>query len=170
MTRRRMTLIVVGAALALAATAGATKPPGPPTGTGLVFFANPVQDLEDESLTDQKDARSAVPPAAYHQVQLTNLDGTGFLKGAYVTVRNDTGPSAYSTTGDYRYFRDQGQFEQVMAYYWITEAASRAPGRYSTRGSTSASTSGARTTRSSGTSTTCCASARATSTTPRTPR
>ena len=117
-----MTLVVVTAVLALAATAGAAKPPGPTTGTGLVFWTNPVQDLEDESLTDRKDARAAVPASAYHQVQLTNLDGTGFLQGSYVRVRNDTGPSAYSTTGDHRYFRDQGQFEQVMAYYWITEA------------------------------------------------
>jgi zinc metalloprotease ZmpB len=121
-TGRRLTLIVVTAVLALAATAGAAKPPGPTSGTGLVFWTNPVQDLEDESLTDQKDARAAVPSSAYHQVQLTNLEGSGFLRGPYVNVRNDTGPSAYSTTGDYRYFRDQGQFEQVMAFYWITEA------------------------------------------------
>ena len=177
MTGRRITLIVAGAALALAATAGASKPPGPTTGTGLVFSANPVQDLGNENLTDQKDARSAVPLGAYHQVPLTNLDGSGFLQGQFVRVRNDTGPSAYSTTGDYRFFRDQGQFEQVMAYYWITEAQKylqrlgfTGSRRSSTRGSTSASTSGVRTTRSSGTSTRSCGSARAMSTTPRTPR
>ena len=38
------------------------------TGHGLVFVTNPVQSLGDETLTDQKDADSAVPQAAYHDV------------------------------------------------------------------------------------------------------
>jgi hypothetical protein len=110
-------------ALVLAAAAGATKPGGGSTGQGSVFWTNPVQSLQDETLTDQKDAASAVPAEAYHEVTLTNLLGTGYLDGQFVRVRNDTGPSAYSPTGDFHYTRDQGQFEQVMAYYWITEAA-----------------------------------------------
>jgi hypothetical protein len=118
-----VTAVALGAAtLALAATAGATKPGGGSTATGSVFWVNPVQSLQDEELTDQKDAATAVPPAAYRQVTLTNLLGTGFLDGDYVRVRNETGPSAYSPTGDFTYTRDEPQFEQVMAYYWITEA------------------------------------------------
>jgi hypothetical protein len=107
------------------ASAGATKPgPGGSTGIGSVFVSNPVQSLGDESLTDQKDADSAVPAAAYHDVTLTNLDGSGFLSGDYATVTSETGSPAYSPTNTFRYTRHQDQFEQVMAYYWITQAQS----------------------------------------------
>ena len=47
---------------ALAAPAHATKPgSGTTIGTGSVFKVNPVQSTGDQSLTDQKDAASAVP-------------------------------------------------------------------------------------------------------------
>jgi hypothetical protein len=106
-----------------ATAASAAKPgPGGSTGTGSVFVPNPVQSLGDESLTDQKDADAAVPAAAYHQVTLTNLDGSGFLHGDYATVVSETGNPAYSPTNTFSYTRHQDEFEQVMAYYWITEA------------------------------------------------
>jgi hypothetical protein len=92
------------------------------TGVGSVFASNPVQELGLEGLTDQKDADSAVPAAAYHDVQLTNLDGSGHLCGAYACVRSSTGNLAFSSTNTFRYTRHQDEFEQVMAYYWITEA------------------------------------------------
>ena len=120
--RMRITIGTVLLALVLVATAGATKPGGAKTATASVFWVNPVQDLRDESLTDQKDSAGAVPAAAYHQVTLTHLAGTGFLEGDYVRVRNDTGPSAYSPENDFTYTRDDDRFEQVMAYFWITEA------------------------------------------------
>jgi zinc metalloprotease ZmpB len=113
-------------ALAVVSTTGAAiaaKPgPGTSTGSGSVFVPNPVQSLGNESLTDQKDADAAVPAAAYHQVALTNLDGSGFLRGAYATVVSETGNPAYSPTNTFRYTRHQDEFEQVMAYYWITQA------------------------------------------------
>jgi Zn-dependent metalloprotease len=113
--------LVVG--IAAVAVAGATKPgSGSSTGSAMVFAPNPVQSLGDESLTDQKDADSAVPAAAYHAVTLTNLDGSGFLHGDYATVYSSTGNQAYSPTNTFAYTRHQDEFEQVMAYYWITEA------------------------------------------------
>src|SRR5512132_3665657 len=114
--------------LALAAvwatgTASAAKPgPGTATGTGSVFVPNPVQSLGDETLVDQKDADAAVPRAAYRDVTLTNLDGSGFLRGDYATVVSETGNPAYSPTNTFRYTRHQDEFEQVMAYYWVTQA------------------------------------------------
>src|SRR5262249_52782718 len=75
-----------------------------------------------ESLTDEKDSDAAVPAAAYHDVTLTNLDGSGYLRGDYVTVISETGNPAYSPTNTFRYTRSQDEFEQVMACYWITEA------------------------------------------------
>jgi zinc metalloprotease ZmpB len=116
-------MVVLAAAVVFAAAAGAGKVGnGSPTGTGDVFVPNPVQSLGDESLTDQKDSDAAVPPSAYHSVTLTNLDGSGFLRGNYANVYSSTGNLAFSPTNTFRYTRNQDEFEQVMAYYWITEA------------------------------------------------
>jgi zinc metalloprotease ZmpB len=114
-------VLALGAAVAAVATA-AKIGPGTSTGSGSVFVPNPVQSLGDESLTDQKDSDAAVPAAAYHTVQLTNLDGSGFLRGDYANVYSSTGNLAFSPTNTFFYTRHQDEFEQVMAYYWITEA------------------------------------------------
>jgi len=122
-SRLLISTIVLAACAAIVTVAGATKPgSGSSTGSAMVFVPNPVQSLGDESLTDQKDADSAVPAAAYHAVKLTNLDGSGFLHGDYATVVTETGSPAYSPTNTFAYTRHQDEFEQVMAYYWITEA------------------------------------------------
>src|SRR4051812_17353806 len=113
---------VAGVVTAVGTTATAAAPPGASTGTGSVFVSNPVQSLGDESLTDQKDADAAAPTAAYHDVRLTNLDGTGRLSGDFAVVESETGNPAVSATNTFRYTRHQDEFEQVMAYYWVTEA------------------------------------------------
>jgi zinc metalloprotease ZmpB len=113
--------LMLGAVLVAAAVAGKPSSTGS-TGIASVFVSNPVQSLGDESLTDQKDADSAVPAAAYHDVVLTDLDGSGYLRGRYANVISETGSPAYSPTNTFRYTRHQDEFEQVMAYYWITEA------------------------------------------------
>jgi hypothetical protein len=92
------------------------------TATGRVFSINPVQSTGDENLTDQKDSDAAVPAAAYKTVTLTDLDGTGYLDGAYANVRGTTGDPAFSSTGVFNYTRSDDRFEQVMAYYWVTSA------------------------------------------------
>jgi hypothetical protein len=122
--RRLFVLCAVIAILVSAEdVAWATKPgPGTSTGTGQVFFPNPVATLQDQTLTDQKDANYAALQAAYRTRTLTNLDGSGFLSGDWAVVVSETGNPAYSTTNTFIYTRDQDEFEQVMAYYWITEA------------------------------------------------
>jgi hypothetical protein len=125
MTQTRVAALAAVAVLAavVVATAGATKPgSGSSTGVASVFVPNPVQSLGNEDLTDRKDAASAVPAVAYHEVTLRDLDGSGFLRGKYATVVSETGNPAYSPTNTFRYTRDQDEFEQVMAYYWVTEA------------------------------------------------
>ena len=120
---KRALVAVAAVALVAASAAYATKPgSGSSTGTARVFAPNPVQDLGIQTLTDQKDAASAVPAAAYHSVTLTDLDGSGYLSGKWAVVRSQTGAPAYSPTNAFVYDRQQDQFEQVMAYYWITEA------------------------------------------------
>lgn len=96
--------------------------PGTSTGTGQVFFPNPVAQLQDQSLTDQKDANYAALQPAYVVVELTNLDGSGYLVGDYANIRGETGDPAFSETNTFVYTRDDSRFEQVMAYYWVTEA------------------------------------------------
>jgi zinc metalloprotease ZmpB len=116
-------VLLLGAAAAVAAGVAAAKnPSGSSTGTGTVFLPNPVADLQNESLTDQKDADYAALQPAYHTVTLTNLDGSGTLTGDWAQVVSETGKPARSSTNTFTYNRHQDQFEQVMAYYWITEA------------------------------------------------
>ena len=116
-------IVALVAVVVFAAVAGAGKiGNGSSVGSAQVFVPNPVQSLGDESLTDQKDSDSAVPAAAYHAVQLTNLDGSGFLRGDYANVYSSTGNLAFSPTNTFAYTRHQDEFEQVMAYYWMTEA------------------------------------------------
>ena len=82
-----------------------------------------MQQLGNESLTDQKDTDYAALQAAYHQVALTDLDGSGFLRGSYVAVKSETGKAAHTVNGVFpAYHRDVDQFEQVMGYYWVTTA------------------------------------------------
>jgi hypothetical protein len=122
----RSGILALGSAIAagviLATVASAAQPNAGPNGVGSVFVSNPVQSLGDESLTDQKDSDAAVPAAAYYDVGLTHLDGSGYLRGDYADVYSSTGNLAYSPTNTFRYRRHADEFEQVMAYYWITQA------------------------------------------------
>ena len=120
---KRALVAVIVLALACASAALATKPgSGSTTGDARVFVPNPVQDLGNQSLTDQKDADYAALRAAYRTVRLTNLDGSGFLRGDWAVIIGETGNPAYSPTNTFLFNRNQDEFEQVMAYYWITEA------------------------------------------------
>jgi hypothetical protein len=119
--RSSLIALVLLAALSSGALAG--KPgPGTDTGTGRVFLPNPVADLQDQTLTDQKDADYAALQPAYHVVTLTNLDGSGYLVGDWANVRGETSHAAYSPDNTFLYDRHDDRFEQVMAYYWVTEA------------------------------------------------
>lgn len=103
-------------------TASIKTPSGSSSGTGMVFIANPVQSSGIQTLTDQKDADSAVPASAYYPVALSNLDGSGYLSGDWANVRSETGDPAYSSTNTFNYTRSDDRFEQVMAYFWVTES------------------------------------------------
>jgi hypothetical protein len=112
--------LLIAGALAVAPPAGAATAPG------QVFAPNPVADLGIQTLTDQKDVDyfSADPNLrrAYRRVTLTDLASPAALSGTYVAVKSDTGPAAANTGAGFIFTRDQDQFEQVMAYYWITQA------------------------------------------------
>jgi Fungalysin metallopeptidase (M36) len=124
MTRRAKLAIAVAAlCAAIAPAADAAKPtPTGSTAPAQVFFPNPVQSLGDGTLTDQKDANYPGLAAAYERKTLTDLDGSGTLTGAYARVESETGTPARNTGSGFIYTRDQDQFEQVMGYYWVTQA------------------------------------------------
>lgn len=106
----------------LGAQGGAGKPAtGSATAQARVFMPNPIQSTGVQTLQDDKDSAAAVPAAAYHSVTLTDLDGSGYLSGRWAKVINETGAPVYGT-GPFNFTRDQDGFEQVMAYYWVTEA------------------------------------------------
>jgi zinc metalloprotease ZmpB len=118
-----VSLIVLALLASLTSNALASNEgPGTSTGAGQVFLPNPVASLGDQSLTDQKDADYAALQPAYHVVTLTNLDGSGYLNGDWANIRSETGDPAFSSTNTFIYTRDDDRFEQVMAYYWVTEA------------------------------------------------
>jgi Fungalysin metallopeptidase (M36) len=119
-SRPTVAAVIAMLALATAPAAGAATAPA------QVFAPNPVADLGIETLTDQKDADYfSTDPAlrrAYHRVTLTDLISPTALSGAYVTVKSETGAAASNPGAGFIFTRDQDQFEQVMAYYWITRA------------------------------------------------
>ncbi len=120
--RRRLVAIAAGA-FALATPLLQASPAHAFTGTaeGRVFDPNPVVALHNETLTDQKDADYAALQPAYELVTLTNLDGSGYLRGDYADVCG-TKNCAFSSDGTFLFGRDHTWFEQVMAYYAITKA------------------------------------------------
>jgi hypothetical protein len=88
-----------------------------------VFFPNPVAQLGDQSLTDRDDADYAELQPAYRTVTLTDLDGSGLLRGAYADVRGGRSEQRVSSPSNtFLFGRSDDGFEQVMAYYWITES------------------------------------------------
>jgi zinc metalloprotease ZmpB len=128
----RLLALLACALVALAAAPAATSKSRPPagggtapstTGTGRVFFPNPVASLGNQTLTDQNDADYAALQPAYRTVMLTNLDGSGLLRGDYADVRAGRGDKRVkSATNAFAYNRADDGFEQVMAYYWVTAA------------------------------------------------
>jgi hypothetical protein len=90
-------------------------------GQGRVFDPNPVTTLRDETLTDQKDRDYAALQPAYFVRTLTNLDGSGFLRGDFADVQGTTG-RAFSASLQFLFGRTDDRFEQTMAYYDVTTA------------------------------------------------
>ncbi|MFD9705396.1 M36 family metallopeptidase [Lentzea sp. NPDC059081] len=91
-------------------------------GTGKVFSPNPVASQQNQNLKDANDADSAVPAAAYKTVTLSDLDGSGYLKGKYATVTGAKSKLAYNKSNKFEYTRANDYFEQVNAYWGVTEA------------------------------------------------
>ena len=124
---RRWSTFVVLTTLVVLALAPASASAAPFNGGGItalakVFFPNPVVTSGNLGLTDRKDADYPALNSQRVTVTLTNLDGSGKLCGAWACVVNQTGKGAFETDGTYFYTRHDDRFEQVMAYYWVTQS------------------------------------------------
>ena len=108
----------------ISSTAFAAKTgPGTSTGTGQVFLPNPVAFLRDQALDRPKRCRLSCPcsllinraplPTWMAAVTCAATGPTSAMKRAH---------PAFSATNTFLYTRDDDRFEQVMAYYWVTEA------------------------------------------------
>ena len=116
----RPALAVVAVAGLVGALSG-TPAAGAGAPQGAVFAVNPVQSSGNQNLVDDKDSATAVPASEYKLVPLTNLDGSGYLRGDWANVVSETGKPVSGKTG-YVFNRHDDGFEQVMAYYWVTQA------------------------------------------------
>jgi zinc metalloprotease ZmpB len=116
----RPVLAVVAVGGLLGALSG-TPAAGAGAPQGAVFKVNPVQSSGNENLVDAKNSATAVPASEYALVPLTNLDGSGYLRGDWANVVSETGKPVSTKTG-YVFNRHDDGFEQVMAYYWVTRA------------------------------------------------
>ena len=100
----------------------ARQPAACTSATGLIFDPNPVATSGNTSLTDEDDADYAALNNERVRVRLTNLDGSGYLRGTWAIVVSETGDPAFETDCTYDYTRHDDRFEQVMAYYWTTQS------------------------------------------------
>jgi len=91
------------------------------TGTGQVFLVNAVVATRDNTLRDNNDAASAVPPSAYRSVSLLGLDGTGFLDGRYASSRA-TKRRVSSASETFVFDRSNDGFSETMGYYFLDYA------------------------------------------------
>lgn len=86
-----------------------------------VFAPNPVVTLNDPTLQDRNDAASAVPPAAYRDVELQDVVGSGALRGPHVASVDRQPPAIPPPTGDASLVFDRAEegFEYVNAYHHV---------------------------------------------------
>jgi hypothetical protein len=128
MTRRRawrpLLLLLIVSLLILAPPAALAKQPAGDgsTASAWIFAPNPVASSGNQNLLDNKDADYQALNDELVEVQLTNLDGSGYLVGEWANVRSSTGPLAFETDESFLYTRHDDRFEQVMAYYWVTQS------------------------------------------------
>ena len=89
--------------------------------TGKVFRINAVVATQDNTLTDQGDAASAVPASAYSIVPLQGLLGNGFLDGVFASS-SQTKKRVSSPTADFLFDRSSDGFGETMGYYYLDSA------------------------------------------------
>lgn len=91
------------------------------TGSGRVFLVNAVVATRDNTLRDNRDSASAVPPAAYRVVSLQGLAGNGYLDGPYASSKA-TKKRVFAASNSFQFDRSSDGFSETMGYYYIDYA------------------------------------------------
>jgi Zn-dependent metalloprotease len=87
-------------------------------GTGQVFLPNPVESQGSVTgLADNRDADSPQLDQQLRQVTLQGLDGSGYLRGQYATIKSKA--NTFSASNTFLYTRSDDRFEDVMAYHHL---------------------------------------------------
>ncbi|HEX7707211.1 MAG TPA: proprotein convertase P-domain-containing protein, partial [Thermoanaerobaculia bacterium] len=86
-----------------------------------VFDPNPVVTLNDPGLQNQNDSPFAVPPSAYHDVELRDVAESGPLRGPHVTIVDRQAPAIApaDASGSLLFDRSEPGFEDVNAYFHV---------------------------------------------------
>src|SRR5688500_7023145 len=98
-------LLILTASLGPASALAKQAPAACAHVSAKVFNANPVATSGDNSLRDRKDADYPALNAERVTVELTGLDGSGYLRGTYAIVVSETGDPAFETDCTYHYTR-----------------------------------------------------------------
>jgi len=88
------------------------------TGSGCVFHPDPVRSSGDTSLEDRDDRDQPELTAELVDVVLENLDGSGYVRGAFADARSSTG-RAFDPNLSFHYTRSRDHFEEVNFYYHV---------------------------------------------------
>ncbi len=92
------------------------------TANGKIFLPNPVNSSGNSGLDDRNDADYPQLTNEIRSVTLRDLDASGTLTGTYAnTVLTSTVSRAKASQAGYAYSRSDNRFDEVMAYYWVTE-------------------------------------------------
>lgn len=88
------------------------------TGRGRVYRPNPVTASGDRELVDGQGTDSEALTALLEEVELRNLDGSGYLRGAYADVHRVGGRTRQD---DLQFFFTRARlgFAEVSAYYHV---------------------------------------------------
>jgi Zn-dependent metalloprotease len=90
-------------------------------GTGQIFRVNAVVATRDNSLRDNDDAASAVPPSAYSIATLAGLVGNGYLDGEFASS-SKTKKRAFDIANSFVFDRNNDGFSETMGYYYLDYA------------------------------------------------
>jgi Zn-dependent metalloprotease len=91
-------------------------------GKGMIFNPNPVVSSGSLDFKDNNNADFTPSTRELISVTLRELDGTGLLQGTYVSTASTTGfKRAKEPSLVFNFKRSDPRFEEIMAYYWVTE-------------------------------------------------
>jgi len=93
------------------------------TAPGKIFRPNPVNSSGNANLDNRNNASYPELTAQMKQVVLRDLNSSGTLSGTYAnTTPTSNFVRAKRTAAGFNFDRSDNRFDEVMAYYWVTEA------------------------------------------------